>query len=142
MMTGADFFIFRLRPHEDLKKQIFQVVQEKNISAGIVVSCVGSLEQYNLRFANQPGGTLQQGFHEILSLTGTVSINGLHLHMTVADAEGKVTGGHLLQDNFIYTTAEITLAIFRDIIFTREHDPTYGYLELVIQKNRGDEISS
>src|SRR5688572_9198711 len=142
MMTGADFFVFRLQPHQDLKKQIFQVVQEKNISAGVVVSGVGSLEQYHLRFANQPAGTLQPGFHEILSLTGTVSVNGLHLHMAVADASGKVTGGHLLDGNLIYTTAEITLAIFRDIVFTREHDPAYGYPELVIQKKRGDEVSS
>ena len=134
MLTGADFFVFRLKPHDDLKKEISQVVQEKNISAGIVVSCVGSLEQYHLRFANQSTGIQHRGFHEILSLTGTISTNGIHLHMSVADTAGKVIGGHLLNDNLVYTTAEITLAIFRDVTFKREHDPTYGYHELVIQK--------
>jgi hypothetical protein len=133
-MTGADYLVFRLEPHDDLKKKIEAITRESNIQAGAIISCVGSLEQVHLRFANQNIGTKRQGFHEILSLTGTVSVEGVHLHMAVADTNGRVTGGHLLDENLIYTTAEITLAVFTDIIFRREIDPTYGYRELVIQK--------
>lgn len=133
-MTGAEYFVFRLEPHDDLKKKIGAFVNERNIQAGALISCVGSLEQVHLRFANRPVGTKLQGYHEILSLTGTLSVTGLHLHLSVADTNGQVTGGHLLDDNLVYTTAEISIAVFSDIIFKRETDPLYGYRELLIQK--------
>ncbi len=53
-MTGAEYFVFRLEPHDDLKKKIAAFVNERNIQAGAVISCVGSLEQVHLRFANRP----------------------------------------------------------------------------------------
>lgn len=133
-MTGAEYFVFRLGPHDDLKKKIVAFMHERNIQAGAVISCVGSLEQVHLRFANRTEGTTLQGYHEILSLTGTLSVNGVHLHLSVADTNGQVTGGHLLDDNLVYTTAEISIAVFSDIVFKREIDPTYGFRELLIQK--------
>jgi uncharacterized protein len=134
MISDADFLVFRLRPHDDLKMKITQIVHEQNIKAGVVVSCVGSLEQFNLRFANQPAGTSREGYFEILSLTGTVSTAGVHLHLTIGDNHGDVTGGHLLDRNLIYTTAEITIAILRDVEFKRELDTTYGFHELTIHQ--------
>lgn len=137
MTTGAEFIVFRLLPHEDLKGRIAEILRAHKISAGTVVSCVGSLEQIHLRFANQPHGAKISGHFEILALTGTVSLEGLHLHLTVGDEKGQVTGGHLLDDNLIYTTAEVTIAVFADLIFKREVDATYGYRELSIQKKPG-----
>jgi len=133
-MTGAEYFVLRFEPHDDLKKRIAAFTHERNIQAGAIVSGVGSLEDVHLRFANRPEGTKLHGPHEILSLTGTLSVNGLHLHLSVADTNGQVTGGHLLDDNLVYTTAEIVIAVFTDISFKREIDPTYGYKELQIQK--------
>jgi len=72
---------FRMVPGEDLKKQIDAYVQLHRIEAGWIMTCVGSLTHYHLRFANQEAGARGKGHFEILSLVGTVSINGLHLHL-------------------------------------------------------------
>jgi uncharacterized protein len=92
---------FRLLPGQDLKKEIEGYVLQHKIEAGWVMTCVGSVTQYHLRFANEPQGTKGNGHFEIVSLTGTVSINGHHLHMSVSDSTGKTIGGHLLDSNFI-----------------------------------------
>lgn len=135
MDSSAKIHVFRLRPHDDLKKGIVEYARQHKITAGVVVTAVGSLEQSHLRFANQKkDGSISKGHFEILSLSGTVSADGCHLHLSLADSDGKTTGGHLLEGNLIYTTAEIALAALPDLSFTREKDPTYGYAELVVKK--------
>lgn len=42
------------------------------------------------------------------------------------------TGGHLLDANLIYTTAEIAIAELPELVFDRVLDSTYGYQELQI----------
>jgi predicted DNA-binding protein with PD1-like motif len=130
--TKADFHVFRLKPKMDLRKSILEFSKENEIKAGCIVACVGSLEQFHIRFANQETGKLENGFFEIVSLTGTCSKANCHLHISVADLHGRVLGGHLLDNNLIYTTAEIAVAELIDVEFSREVDPTFGYHELVI----------
>jgi predicted DNA-binding protein with PD1-like motif len=132
--TQTAIHVFRLLPHQDLKKSILEFAKANNIKAASVVTCVGSLEQTNLRFANQKEGMERKGYHEILSLSGTLSDTSVHLHLTVANSEGTTTGGHLLDGNLIYTTAELVIMELTDIEFVREIDPTYGYHELKIKK--------
>lgn len=125
----------RLKPGQDLKQEIDKYVKSNNIEAGYIITCVGSLTNYNLRFANQPDGSKDSGHFEIVSLTGTVSINGSHIHMSISDSTGKTIGGHLLDSNLIYTTAEIVIGESKDHIFTREKDGTTPWEELQIKKN-------
>jgi uncharacterized protein len=126
--------VFRLKPHQDLKKEIQAFARSNNILAGVVVTCVGSLEQYNLRFANREVPTQCKGHFEIVSLSGTLSISSMHLHIAISDENGKTIGGHLMDENYIYTTAEIVILQLPDVEFLRETDSTYGYRELVIKK--------
>ena len=127
---------FRLKPGQDLKKEIEAFVQANHIEAGWIMTVVGSLTQAHLRFANQPAGTKETGHFEIVSLVGTVSINGSHLHMSISDSTGKTTSGHLLADNLIYTTAEIVIGEGAQLIFTREKDGTTPWEELQISKKQ------
>ena len=137
MQTSTKVHVFRLMPHEDLKKSILRFAKENAIHAGIVLTCVGSLEQINLRFANQESGSVKQGSFEIVSLTGTFSDDGTgHFHISVADHTGSTLGGHLLEENLIYTTAEIAIAELSDLHFFREIDPAYGYKELVVRRHK------
>lgn len=124
--------MFRLKPHEDLKKSIVAFAKTNNIKAGIILTCVGSLEQFNIRFANQETGLKNQGHFEIVSLVGTFSDSASHIHISVSDPSGKTIGGHLLDENLIHTTAEIAIAELTDLIFLRETDSAYGYKELFI----------
>lgn len=59
--------------------------------------------------------------------------NGAHLHMSVADPRGQVSGGHVARGCMIRTTAEILLVLLPEYRFSRERDPGSGFMELVIQ---------
>jgi len=124
----------RLKPGADLKKDIESYVNAHQIQAGWVASCAGSLTNYNIRFANIPNGTKGEGHFEIVSLSGTVSINGSHLHLSLSDSTGKTIGGHLLDSNTVYTTAEIILQEDDAFVFTREKDGTTPWEELQVKK--------
>lgn len=132
----VETYAIRLRPGQDLKREITQLAREHRIKAGYVVTCVGSLRVANLRFANQPEATSLAGKYEIVSLVGTFSDESAHLHLSIADSTGVTVGGHLMEGNLIYTTAELVVGVLPGLEFARELDPTYGYPELVVRKRK------
>jgi len=123
----------RLKPGQDLKNELDQLVINNQIDAACVITCVGSLTKAVLRLANQPGTTEFEGKFEIVSLTGTLSRHGSHYHISLSDGTGKTIGGHLWEGCLIYTTAEIVLGILTDTIFARELDAETTYDELVVK---------
>ncbi len=125
-------YTFRLKPEHDLFDSIGSFVKEKNIEAGCVLSGVGSLTHVSLRLANREYFSDYDGFFEIVSITGTVSIHGSHLHISVSDGDGQTIGGHLESGCKIYTTAEIVIAAFDDVLYKREFAEDSGYEELVV----------
>jgi predicted DNA-binding protein with PD1-like motif len=128
-------YTFRLKPGDDIFDSIEAFVRVKKIEAGCVLSGVGSLTRAVLRLANRDNYSEYEGHFEIVSLTGTVSIHGSHLHISISDGDGKTLGGHLVSGCKIYTTAEIVLAVFNDVVYKRELlENDSGYAELVVQK--------
>jgi predicted DNA-binding protein with PD1-like motif len=127
-------YALRLHPTQDLKKELLSFAQEQRLKACGIVTCVGSLQQAYLRLANQREPIAYQGKFEICSLVGTLSQYGCHLHMAISDTVGKTFGGHVVDGNLIYTTAEIVLIELTQYCFTRELDPETGYNELVIKE--------
>lgn len=127
-------YAFRLKPGQDLKQEIEKLVTVKQIKAGWINTCVGSLTEYNIRFANQPQGAKDSGHFEIVSLTGTVSTNGSHIHISISDSTGKTIGGHLMEGCKIYTTAEIVIGSSGSYIFKREKDGTTPWEELQVEE--------
>ena len=81
---------FRLTPGEDLKKALCAYAASRKLRASFVLTCVGSLSAVTLRLANSARDgknevvSLDERF-EIVSLTGTLSANGAHLHVSIAD---------------------------------------------------------
>lgn len=132
-MNNITAHAFRLKPGEDLKTGIQNLVNEKQIKAGWVSTCVGSLTNYQIRFANQPNGSSDSGHFEIVSLTGTVSTNGSHLHISLSDSTGKTIGGHLMEGCKIYTTAEIVILSSNEFVFKREKDGSTPWEELQVE---------
>lgn len=125
--------VIRLKPGMDIKKSIQEYVVQNNIQAGWILTCVGSLTHYNLRFANQASTQSDSGHFEIVSLTGTLSSNGSHLHMALSDSTGMTFGGHLSEGNIVYTTAEIVFQSSNEIVFKREKDGSTPWQELQIE---------
>jgi predicted DNA-binding protein with PD1-like motif len=125
-------YTFRLKSGQDLFDSIEAFVKEKRVEAGCVLSGVGSLTHAAIRLANREFTSPYEGYFEIVSMTGTVSIHGSHLHISISDGNGKTVGGHFESGCKIYTTAEIVIAVFDDVIYKREFAQDSGYDELAV----------
>lgn len=130
---ASSFQPLRLRPGTDLRAALDQALRDSGHSAGFVVAGFGSLQRATLRLAGAESQATLEGELELLSLTGTLSPDGSHLHASVATTEGRVFGGHVTPGCFVRTTAELLIAWLPDWRFAREFDPSTGYAELQIQ---------
>lgn len=133
--SGMRVYALRLRPGQDLRQELWKFTAEKQLKAGFIMTCVGSLQQTELRLANQPGYSKFSGHQEIVSLVGTLSTHGSHVHLSVSDSTGKTIGGHLVEGCKIYTTAEIVIGEATDLTFKREIDPQTTYDELCVYED-------
>lgn len=125
--------VLRLLPNDDLRQSLNREAGQRGIAAGFILSSVGSLSRACLRFADEGIDRLIGGPLEILSLSGTLSPDGCHVHIALANARGAVTGGHVLEGCIIRTTAEIVIGEAPGVAFSREQDAATGYRELVIK---------
>jgi uncharacterized protein len=123
-------YALRLHPGQDLKQSLDAFAAENQILAGCVLTCVGSLRQAFLRLSNQPHATHYDSIFEIVSLVGTLSPDGSHLHISLSGSNGQTIGGHLMEGSLIYTTAEIVLGDLEELVFRRPLDPQTTYDEL------------
>jgi len=85
-----------------------------------------------LRLAGATKATAIHGELEILSLSGTLSPDGAHLHIAIAGSSGAVIGGHLCAGSLVRTTAELVIGLLPQWQFRRVLDPATGYAELRI----------
>jgi uncharacterized protein len=123
----------RLMPGDDLRAAIEGTLLQLELSAAFVLQGIGSLSVAQLRFAGVDSPAELRGDLEILTLAGSVSPEGAHLHMSVSDARGQVFGGHVAPGCRVRTTAELLLALLPEHEFSRERDPVTGFMELVVR---------
>lgn len=123
----------RLNPGDDLRRAIEDAVAAQGLQAAFVLQGIGSLADASLRLAGAEAPTLLPGASEILTLAGSAAPGASHLHASLADAQGRVFGGHVPYGCRVRTTAELLLALLPDWSFTREHDAATGYAELQIR---------
>ena len=131
-----DHLPLRLNPGEDLRAALQSVAREHHQRAAFVVAGIGSLVDARLRLAAAADVLLVPGPSEILTLSGSLGMDHAHLHMSVADAQGRVWGGHVMAGCCVRTTAELLIAWLPDWDFAREPDAATGYLELVVRPRR------
>lgn len=126
-------YSLRLRRGDDLRGRIEAFAREHAIEACVPIACVGCLSSWRMRGAD--GQTAHEGKErvEIVSLTGTVSRHGCHLHIALAREDLSVIGGHLLEGCIVNTTAEIVLCVADNVRYTRALDDETGYKELTIE---------
>lgn len=127
-------YAFRLSPGQDLKRELDAFAREKGLRAGFVITCVGSLRKAVLRPADQQVPLVREQKLEIVSLVGTLSPDGSHLHIALSDSTGATLGGHLLEGCEIYTTAEVVVGEARHLRFSREVDPATTFKELKVRE--------
>lgn len=130
--SSARFYTLRLLPGTDVIAEIRAFIDKNTIQAASIVSSVGSLSEANIRFANRSEGTLVKGVYEVIFFGGTLDAKGQHLHISIADENGAMLGGHMLSGCVTRTTMEIVIMELTDVVFKREKCTVSTYNELVI----------
>ena len=123
----------RLEPGADLRRALEQQASGLPNHSAFVVAGIGSLSNVSIRLAAAENESLLSGAFELLSLSGTLSADGAHLHMGIASESGQVMGGHVGYGNVIRTTAEVLLVLPEGWALSRAHDPATGYPELQVR---------
>ena len=147
--TSSHTLAFRLFPNQELTEGIMNQVVQHNLKSAWISTCLGSLSNYSIRFANMSyinsSSTEynQYDTFEIVSLVGTMTsiadpgyYGAHHLHISVGDKNGKTISGHLSSGSYIYTTAEIVIGYDCDVEFYRAVDGSTPWDELQIRQKK------
>ncbi len=99
-----------LESGSDLLLSIKDFAKIKNCS-GFVLGVVGNLSKVSIQCPGQKEPTILNGNLEIITLNGTFSPEGVHLHLSISDSNCHVFGGHLEAGSTILKMADILLGI-------------------------------
>ena len=127
--------LLRLEPGDEVVKSVSNYCFANGIAAGSIISAVGSLTMCVIRYAHQTEHASHEGHFEVLSLSGMVSKSSHHVHISIADGSGKCVGGHLI-GGIVYTTLEIAILSYHDVVFSRGPCALSGYDELEINESK------
>lgn len=128
--TAGRIHVLRLQPGEDVRITLRDWVRANAIQAAAITSAVGSLTHAHIRYANRADGIMTTGDLEVLSLSGTLSEHGMHLHLSIGDRDGHMLGGHMLDGCLVRTTLELTVQEVDGVSMPRIKDEMSGYDEL------------
>jgi len=76
-------------------------------SSGFVLSVVGNLSQASFACPGLDEPTVLRGELEIITLQGTLSPQGVHLHLSFSDPGCQVWGGHLEHGSLVLKGADL-----------------------------------
>ena len=126
-------YAFRLHRGDDLCLALARFARENHLRGAVILSCAGCLSHWRLRDAS--GVNMQEKTEpvEIVSATGTLSQDRLHLHLSLSREDLSTIGGHLAEGCIVNTTAEIVLLELEDVAFGAAYDADTGYDEITIQ---------
>ena len=123
----------RLGPGTDLRLALDGYVFSDGSRSGFVVAGLGSLSSPKLRFAAAEEETTIPGPVELVSISGSLSEGGAHIHVVLSTQQGQVLGGHLCYGSQVRTTVELLLVQVNGFRLSREFDADTGYKELSVQ---------
>jgi predicted DNA-binding protein with PD1-like motif/glutaredoxin len=101
----------RLAPGSDLRRTLEEFALAREAS-GFVLGVVGDLSTAAFQCPGQPQPTVIEGDLEIITLAGTLSPEGVHLHLSLSDGACQVWGGHLEHGTLVRKGAEILVGVF------------------------------
>jgi predicted DNA-binding protein with PD1-like motif len=70
---------------------------------------------------NPPGYPIRtlRGYHQLLSVQGTISSSGQRLHVTLSNSAGQAFGGQVLDYFVAHDTVEVIICELQGIVFFR-----------------------
>ena len=132
-----DALPLRLHPGDDLRGALEAAFKAAGWEAAFVIAGIGSLVDARLRLAGATEIQQWPGDSEILSLAGSLSPDGAHLHAALSLPDGRVVGGHVVPGCRVRTTAEVLVMPLAGWRFRRVVDPANGWAELDVRRQPG-----
>ena len=99
-----------LEAGSDVRRSLEQLALEHN-AGGCVLSVVGNLSQAAFACPGKSAPTVLAGELEIITLQGTISPDGVHLHLSFSDASCQVWGGHLEPGTLVLRGADLLVGL-------------------------------
>lgn len=130
--------VLRLKPGTDVLLGLQAACEQAGITNGVIVSAIGSLAE--VRFCDPIeiaekrakygyGDPLQlEGPIELLSASGIIchddsGATNLHVHVDLADQNGKAYGGHLVEGTRVLLTLDAVIGEIDGVDMCRKMDP-------------------
>lgn len=128
--------VFRVKPGQELLGEITRYCREHNISSGVVIGIIGSVERARLNFLTELPGKYESvdysGPLEIVCAQGSVAQQSdrpiIHIHIQLS-RQDICRGGHLAEAT-VFSTAEVVIGEL-DQQLRRRSDSYTGLNELV-----------
>ena len=100
----------KLAPGSDLRLSLEELAQREGIS-GFVLGVVGNLTKASFQCPGQAGPTVLEGDLEVITLNGTFSPEGVHLHLSLSDGACQVWGGHLEPGTIVQKGIDLLIGV-------------------------------
>ena len=100
----------KLAPGSDLRLSLEELAQRDGIS-GFVLGVVGNLTKASFQCPGQAEPTVLEGDLEVITLNGTFSPEGVHLHLSLSDGACQVWGGHLEPGTMVQKGVDLLIGV-------------------------------
>ncbi len=100
----------KLAPGSDLRLTLEELCREEG-KHGFVLGVVGNLSRAAFQCPGRKEPTVLEGNLEIITLNGTLSPDGVHLHLSLSDGDCQVWGGHLEPGTLILKGADVLVGL-------------------------------
>ena len=100
----------KLAPGSDLRPSLEELAQRDGIS-GFVLGVVGNLTKASFQCPGQAEPTVLEGDLEVITLNGTFSPEGVHLHLSLSDGACQVWGGHLEPGTIVQKGLDLLIGV-------------------------------
>ena len=111
----------KLAPGSDLRLSLEELAQRDGVS-GFVLGVVGNLTKASFQCPGQAEPTVLEGDLEVITLNGTFSPEGVHLHLSLSDGACQVWGGHLEPGTIVQKGVDLLIGVLeqRDVSPARQ----------------------
>ena len=107
--------LYRVKPKQELLSEIARYCREHNLSSGVIIGIIGSVESARLNFLMELPGKYESAYYagplEIVCAQGSVALKGqdliAHVHIQLS-AKDICRGGHLAEA-IVFSTAEVAI---------------------------------
>ena len=145
----SNVLIVRMRPKEELRQKLEEVMSENAFKRAVILSAIGSVYEATF-FGVKPDSVLpfgqdkitvikKTGPFEVLTMEGNILPMGNqlipHLHVTLGTYDGNVIGGHL-DRAIVYTTLELFLAEIKGCDVAKRNDEVAGGIQIELPIGR------